>query len=45
VQTCSTLLMLAMSPKTTAANMDMLSNFRSRFCTNCCNCWWAVSKF
>jgi hypothetical protein len=39
------LLMLAMLPKTIATNLDMLSNFRSIFCTNCCNCQWIVSKF
>jgi hypothetical protein len=40
MRTRSILLMLAMLPKTTAANLDTLSNFHSRFCTNCCNCRW-----
>jgi hypothetical protein len=42
LRTRSTLLMLAMLPKTIAANLDMLSNSRSRFCTNWCNYRWTV---
>jgi hypothetical protein len=34
--------MLAMLPNTIAVNQDILSNFRSRFRTNCCNCWWTI---
>jgi hypothetical protein len=37
--------MLAMLLKIIAVNQDMLSNFHSRFCTNCCNRWWTISKF
>jgi hypothetical protein len=30
--------MLAMLPNTIVVNQDILSNFRSGFRTNCCNC-------